>query len=148
VIANVFVLNEKLYWYIFHCCTHFSNCTSTFLRVAPFFQNMQALFLNFTGTLSHQHLFLRTVHVHFAKHANFCNVLIHFSAGAQTEVFLQAGGATKGCAYIKILIESEWRLLQEAASFFSSGKNVSSLKTGNNHEQSKAPQAQEGICAF
>ncbi len=57
VIANVFVLNEKLYWYIFHCRAHFGNCTSKFLRVAPFFQITQAHFLNCTSTLSHQHLF-------------------------------------------------------------------------------------------
>ncbi len=56
--------------------------------------------------------------------------------------------AAEGCASIKILIESERKLLQEAALFFLSGKDVSSLKTGNNHEQSKAPQAQGGICAF
>jgi hypothetical protein len=35
------------------------------------------------------------------------------------EVFLQSGGAAEGCANIKILIESEQILLQEAASFFS-----------------------------
>ncbi len=64
------------------------------------------------------------------------------------EVFLQSGGAVEGCANTKILIESERILLQEAALFFSSGKDVSSLKTGNNHEQSKAPQAQGGICVF
>jgi hypothetical protein len=64
------------------------------------------------------------------------------------EVFLQSGGAAEGCANMKILIESEQILLQEAALFFSSGKDMSSLKTGNNHEQSKAPQAQGGICAF
>jgi hypothetical protein len=57
-------------------------------------------------------------------------------------------GGRRLCQYIKILIESEWKLLQEAASFFSSGKDVSSLKTGNNHEESKAPQAQRGVCAF
>jgi hypothetical protein len=56
--------------------------------------------------------------------------------------------AAEGCANIKILIESERKLLQEAALFFLSGKDVSSLKTGNNHEQSKAPQAQGGICVF
>jgi hypothetical protein len=56
--------------------------------------------------------------------------------------------AAEGCANIKILIESERKLLQEATSFFLSGKDVSSLKTGNNHEQSKAPQAQGGICVF
>ena len=60
MIANVFVLNEKLYWYIFHCRAHFGNCTSTFLRVAPFLQNMRAHFMNCTGTLSHQRLFLRS----------------------------------------------------------------------------------------
>jgi hypothetical protein len=64
------------------------------------------------------------------------------------EIFLQSGGAAEDCANIKILIESKQILLQEAALFFSSGKDVSSLKTGNNHEQSKAPQAQGGICAF
>jgi hypothetical protein len=57
-------------------------------------------------------------------------------------------GSRRLCQYIKILIESEWKLLQEAALFFSSGKDVSSLKTGNNHEQSKAPQVQGGVCAF
>jgi hypothetical protein len=57
-------------------------------------------------------------------------------------------GNRRLCQYIKILIESEQKLLQEAALFFSSGKDVSSLKTGNNHEQSKAPQAQGGVCAF
>jgi hypothetical protein len=31
VIAKVFVPNEKLYWYIFHCCAPFGNCTGTFL---------------------------------------------------------------------------------------------------------------------
>jgi hypothetical protein len=56
--------------------------------------------------------------------------------------------AAKGCANIKILIESERKSLLEAASFFLSGKDVSSLKTGNNHEQSKSPQAQGGICIF
>jgi hypothetical protein len=61
---------------------------------------------------------------------------------------LQSRGAAEGCANIKILIESEQILLQEAALFFSSGKDVPSLKTGNNHEQSKAPQAQGGIFAF
>ncbi len=148
MIANVFVLNEKLYWYIFHCRAHFGNCTSTFLRVVPFFQNMQAHFLNCTGTLSHQCLFLRTVPVHFPSAPIFVTVLIHFSARAQTEVFLQSGGVAEGCANIKILIEGGQILLQEAASFFSSRKDVSSLKTGNNHEQSKAFQAQGGICAF
>ncbi len=57
-------------------------------------------------------------------------------------------GSRRPCQYIKILIESEQKLLQVATSFFSSGKDVSSLKTGNNHEPSKAPQAQEGVCAF
>ena len=57
-------------------------------------------------------------------------------------------GSRRLCQYIKILIESEQKLLQEATSFFSSGKDMSSLKTGNNHEQSKAPQAQGGVCAF
>ncbi len=57
-------------------------------------------------------------------------------------------GGRRLCQYIKILIESERKLLQEAASFFSSGKDVSSLKTGNNNEQSKAPQAHGGVCAF
>ncbi len=56
--------------------------------------------------------------------------------------------AAEGCDNIKILIESERKLLQEAALLFSSGKDTSSLKTGNNHEQSKAPQAQGGICAL
>jgi hypothetical protein len=42
-------------------------------------------------------------------------------------------GSRRLCLYVKILIESEQILLQ-AASFFSSGKDVSSLKTGNNHE--------------
>jgi hypothetical protein len=79
-----------------------------------------------------------------------------FSYLMKTEVFLQSGGAAEvcqdmaaeGCANIKILIESERKLLQEAASFFLSGKDVSSLMTGNNHEQSKAPQAQGGMCVF
>ncbi len=31
MIANVFVPNEKLYWYIFHCCSPFGNCTSSVL---------------------------------------------------------------------------------------------------------------------
>ncbi len=57
-------------------------------------------------------------------------------------------GSRRLCQYIKILIESEQKLLQEAALFFSSGKGALSLKTGNNHEQSKAPQAQGGVCAF
>jgi hypothetical protein len=56
--------------------------------------------------------------------------------------------ATEGCANIKILIESEQKLLLVAALFLLSGKDVSSLKTGNNHEHSKSPQAQGGICVF
>jgi hypothetical protein len=84
VIANVFVLNEKLYWFIFHCCPSFGDCTSTFLRVAPFLKYAAPFF----------ELYLYT----------FPSVL-----------------------------------LQEA---------VSSLKTGKNHEQSMAPQAQGVICAF
>jgi hypothetical protein len=51
--------------------------------------------------------------------------------------------AAEGCANILTLIESEWKLLQETTSFFLSGKDVSSLKIDNNHEQSKAPKRKE-----
>ncbi len=111
MIVNVFELNEK-------------NCTGTFSIVTPILVTVpdisrgRALFSKYAGPFYELYRYIFPS-VPFSQEPIFVTVLIHFSARAQTEVFLQSGGAAEGCANIKILIESEQILLQEAASFFS-----------------------------
>jgi hypothetical protein len=111
VIANVFELNEKkLYWYIFHF--------TPILVTVPDISQGCALFSKYAGPFYELYWYIFPS-APFSQEPIFVTVLIHFSARAQTEVFLQSGGAAEGCANIKILIESEQILLQEATSFFS-----------------------------
>ncbi len=102
VIANVFVLNEKLYWYIFHCCAHFGNCTSTFLRVGPFFSKYVGPFSELYRYTFPSAPFFSGLYPYILPSAPiFVTVLIHFSARAQMEVFLQSGRQQKAVPILR-----------------------------------------------